>query len=100
MNTKNVLIATVFAVAASSAFAADYVATAGNPEMQIAQATTQAPVRTSTKASAVVSGNDAAPVVYANTDKRSRSEVRAETRAWENSAEGRDARVYYFGGAQ
>ncbi len=99
MNTKNVLIATLFAVATGSAFAADYVAAAGNPDLQIGQGTTRTQVR-STIGSAAVSGNDAAPVVYANSDTRSRSDVRAETRAWQNSAAGRDARTFYFGGAQ
>ena len=60
MNTKSVLIATLFAAAAGSAFAADYVATAGNPEMQIAQSAAARPeARVVTRSGTAVTANAA-----------------------------------------
>ena len=53
MNTKSVLIATLFAAAAGSVFASDYTATAGNPEVQIAQSSARSTVRAAWTAMAV-----------------------------------------------
>ena len=106
MNTKSVLIAALIAAATSSAFAADYVATAGNPEVQIAQAATRnAAVATPAAKSAVsnrtVSRLDetySLPTTQA--DGRTRAQARAEAAAYNMSAEGRAARLTYLGGQQ
>lgn len=102
MNTKSVLIATLFAAAAGSAFASDYTATAGNPEVQIAQSAARSTVRAS-----VVAGARSTPrsdeVVAApagKADMRTRAEVRAEAAAYNNSGEARAVRQLYIGGAQ
>jgi len=102
MNTKSVLIATLFAAAAGSAFASDYTATAGNPEVQIAQSTARSSVRASVAAAARVTprSDEVAVTPSGKADPRSRAEVRAETAAYNASGEARAARLFYVGGAQ
>jgi hypothetical protein len=107
MNTKSVLIAALIAAATSSAFAADYVATAGNPELQIAQVTTRgnaasAPVAKSavTPVSAASRKDDSFALPTIQADGRTRAEARAQAAAYNMSAEARAARFLYAGGQQ
>ncbi len=102
MNTKSVLIATLFAAVAGSAFASDYTATAGNPEVQIAQSTARSTVRASVVAGArsTPRSDEVAAAPAGKADTRTRAEVRAETAAYNNGGEARAARLLYIGGAQ
>ena len=105
MNTKNVLIAALIAAATSSAFAAEFAATAGNPEVQIAQVQSRAEVRADTKRAiadgTIPSWKDSAPTsVTGKTDGRTRAEARAQAAAYNMSAEAREARLLYLGGQQ
>lgn len=105
MNTKSVLIAALIAAATSSAFAADYVATVGNPEVQIAQVTTRgavsSPVAKSTVAvSAISRKDDTYALPAAQADSRTRAEVRAQAAAYNMSGEARANRFLYAGGQQ
>ena len=100
------MIATLIAAATSSAFAADYVATAGNPEVQIAQVTTRGSVSAPVAKSAVVNStaasrrDDTFALPAAQADARSRAEARAQAAAYNMSAEARAARLLYAGGQQ
>lgn len=102
MNTKSVLIATLFAAAAGSVFASDYTATAGNPEVQIAQNSARSTVRAGVVASArsTPRSDEVTPAAVGKADGRTRAEVRAETAAYNASNEARAARLTYVGGAQ
>ena len=107
MNTKSVLIAALIAAATSSAYAADYVATAGNPEVQIAQVTTRSAAAVSTPAAkSAVSNRSVSRIdeTYSlpttQADGRTRAQARAEAAAYNMSAEGRAARLTYLGGQQ
>ena len=109
MNTKSVLIAALIAAATSSAFAADYVATAGNPEVQIAQVTNRgaaaaAPVAKSNVATVSVSAaarkDDTLSQPTVQADGRTRAEARAQAAAYNMSAEARAARFLFAGGQQ
>jgi len=108
MNTKSVLIAALIAAATSSAFAADYVATAGNPEMQIAQVTSRgaavsAPVAKNAAVvapSAAARKDDTFAQPAAQADNRTRAEARAQAAAYNMSAEARAARFLFAGGQQ
>ena len=102
MNTKSVLIATLFAAAAGSVFASDYTATAGNPEVQIAQSSARSTVRAGVVASArsTPRSDEVTPAAVGKADDRTRAEVRAETAAYNASNEARAARLTYVGGAQ
>lgn len=107
MNTKSVLIAALIAASTSSAFAADYVATAGNPELQIAQVTsrgavTSAPVAKSAVVapSAAARKDDTLTLPAAQADSRTRAEARAQAAAYNMSAEARAARFLFAGGQQ
>lgn len=106
MNTKSVLIATLFAAAAGSAFAADYVATAGNPEMQIAQSATARPearvvTRSGTAVTANAASKDETYALPANhADSRTRAQARAQAAAYNMSAEARNAARLDLGGQQ
>jgi hypothetical protein len=113
MNTKSVLIATLLAAVSSVAFAADVTnvapVAAQAETVQLAQANTGARnMAPSARAgSNAVSANCAntyneatSMIVCNNHDGRTRAQVREETRAWLNSAEGKASRSVYFGGAQ
>jgi|GEM_PF-2002302 len=108
MNTKSVLIAALIAASTSSAFAADYVATAGNPELQIAQVTTRGSVASAPVAKSAVVNNataasrkdDSFGLPAAQADSRTRAEARAQAAAYNMSAEARAARFLYAGGQQ
>ncbi|HNY45323.1 MAG TPA: hypothetical protein PKN64_00055 [Casimicrobium sp.] len=102
MNTKNVFASVLFAAAAVStgtAFASDFTAAQGNPSVQIAQLAPRAEQRSMNVA--IGAAKEAAPVIgVSKADARPRAEVRTETRGYFNSAEGREARALYVGGAQ
>jgi hypothetical protein len=110
MNTKYVLIASLFAAASSAAFAADVAPVAPTAvkteAVQVAQANTgMRNIAPSMRAgSNAVTGscpsayNEATSmIVCSNADGRSRAQVREETRAWLNSAEGKAARSQMLG---
>ncbi len=114
MNTKSVLIATLFAAATSVAFAADVTPAADaapaaqNAEaVQVAQANTRmrniAPTAragsNAASASCASTYNDATSMIVCSSgnDGRTRAQVREETRAWLNSPEGRAARAQTVG---
>jgi len=104
MNTKSVLIATLFAAAAGSVFASDYTATAGNPEVQIAQSSVRAAVvarsNAATASANALRSDESYGTPVGKADGRTRAEVRAQTAAYNASGEARAARQLYVGGAQ
>lgn len=110
MNTKSFLIAALLAAASSAAFAADVAPAAPAADkaeaVQVAQANTGvrniAPMAragsNAVTASCANTYNEATSmIVCSNADSRSREQVRAETRAWLNSAEGKAARAQTLG---
>ncbi len=114
MNTKSILIATVFAAISSAAFAADVVAQAPNAAtdapVQIAQATSPGMTgRTmNARSGKPAAGKDcvmgyseaASSTVCPAPDSRSRAEVRAETVKWLSERRNQSVDSIYFGGAQ
>jgi len=104
MNTKAVLFATLIAAASNAAFASDYTATAGNPEVQIAQSSSRAVVARSNVATGsannVLRSDESYGTPVGKADGRTRAEVRAQTAAYNASGEARAARQLYVGGAQ
>ena len=104
MNTKNVFASVLFAAAAVSAgaaFASDFTAAQGNPSVQVAQTAQTAPRADQRATSVVTVAAKEAPVVVGTSkaDAQLRATVRAETRNYLNSAEAREARALYLGGA-
>ena len=101
MNTKNVFASVLFAAAVSTgaAFASDFTAAQGNPSVQIAQLAPRAEQRA---LNTVTGAAKEAPTVagVSKADARPRAEVRNEMRGYFNSAEAREARALYIGGAQ
>jgi hypothetical protein len=112
MNTKSILIATLLAAASSVAFAADVTngapVTAQVETAQLAQANTgvrsmgpsaRAGSNAMTASCANTYNEATSMIVCSSNDGRTRAQVREETRAWVNSAEGKASRAIYFGGA-
>ena len=108
MNTKSILLAAMIAAATGSAFAAEYTATANNPEVQIAQSAqrtegravvgrTTAPVA---KAGGAASKDESYGLPGLKIDGRTRAEARAEAAAYNMSAEARANRIATGGGQQ
>ncbi|MEQ1593993.1 MAG: hypothetical protein ABL985_02745 [Casimicrobium sp.] len=102
MNTKNVFASVLLAAAAVSTgatFASDFTAAQGNPSVQIAQLAPRAEQRA---LNTVTGAAKEAPTVagVSKADARPRAEVRNEMRGYFNSAEAREARALYIGGAQ
>lgn len=108
MNTKSVLIATLLAAVSSVAFANDAAPAAADKAeaVKVAQANTGmrnfAPsVRAGSNAvaaSCASTHNEATSmIVCSSPDSRTRAQVREETRAWLNSAEGKAARAQTLG---
>jgi hypothetical protein len=101
MNIKSLLLASVVATVAGSAFANNY----DNGELQVAQLSAPA-ARATTRATVAPqvvysSRSDISPYVVSNTtDNRTRAEVRAEAVSFNKSGEARAARALYAGGAQ
>jgi hypothetical protein len=113
MNTKSILIATLFAATSSFAFAADVVTAPGadaDASVQIAQATpSQMPARTmSARVAKSAAGKDcfvgyseaSSSTVCPTADSRTRAEVRAETLKWVSERRNQASDSIYFGSAQ
>jgi hypothetical protein len=109
MNTKSVLIATLLAAMSGAAFAqttAPVAPVEKTEAVQVAQASTAARnVATSYRAgsntvaaSCANTYNEATSMIVCSTpDSRTRAQVREETRAWMNSAEGKAVRAQTVG---
>ena len=109
MNTKSVLLAAMIAAVSGSAFAAEYTATANNPDVQIAQVTTRgqvsAPTAVASRAPLVAkygaaSKDESFALPAAKVDGRSRAQARAEAAAYNMSPEARADRISTLGGQQ
>jgi len=109
MNTKSILLAAMIAAATGSAFAAEYTATATNPEVQIAQVTTRgqvsAPTAVASRVAPVAKFGAAAKdesfgLPATKADTRTRAQARAEAAAYNMSAEARADRISTLGGQQ
>lgn len=106
MNTKNILVAALIAAATGTAFAAEYTATAGNPEVQVAQAAPRAEARAvaaRVAPTAKVGGlvkDETYSLPASKADGRTRAQARAEAAAYNMSAEARADRLLSLGGQQ
>lgn len=109
MNTKSILLAAMIAAATGSAFAAEYTATANNPELQIAQVTTRgqatAPTAVASRVAPVAKFGDAAKdesfgLPTSKTDTCTRAQARAEAAAYNMSAKAHADRLKFLGGQQ
>ena len=109
MNTKSILVAAMIAAVTGSAFAAEYTATANNPEVQIAQVAPRsqaaAPTAVASRVAPVTkfgaaAKDDSFALPASKVDGRTRAQARAEAAAYNMSAEARADRVSTLGGQQ
>ena len=99
MNIKSLLLASVVATVAGSAFANNF----DFAEVQVAQLnapTVRSAARAPSTEAVYTARNDATPFVSGSSDMKSRADVRAETINYLKSGEARAARSVYVGGAQ